>query len=147
MTLQPPSLTAGKKTPATSTMTTEFVFESSNAAEFPKCASFDEMGLSENLLRGVYSMGFEKPSAIQSVAIMPMTKGRDVLGQAQSGTGKTGTFGIGLLSRIDPEEKSVQAIVIAHVHELAEQNNKVISNLASSWVIRKRVAKSALCTL
>jgi translation initiation factor 4A len=122
-------------------MTTEFVFESSSAAEFPKCASFDEMGLSENLLRGVYSMGFEKPSAIQSVAIMPMTKGRDVLGQAQSGTGKTGTFGIGLLSRIDPEEKSVQAIVIAHVHELAEQNHKVISNLCQFLGDKKKGSK------
>jgi translation initiation factor 4A len=122
-------------------MTTEFVFESSSAAEFPKCASFDEMGLSENLLRGVYSMGFEKPSAIQSVAIMPMTKGRDVLGQAQSGTGKTGTFGIGLLSRIDPEEKGVQAIVIAHVHELAEQNHTVISNLCQFMGNKKTGSK------
>jgi translation initiation factor 4A len=122
-------------------MTTEFVFESSSAEEFPKCASFDEMGLSENLLRGVYSMGFEKPSAIQSVAIMPMTKGRDVLGQAQSGTGKTGTFGIGLLSRIDPEEKAVQAIVIAHVHELADQNYKVISNLSQFMGDKKKGSK------
>jgi translation initiation factor 4A len=111
-------------------MTTEFVFESSTAA-FPKYATFDDMGLPENLLRGVFAMGFEKPSAIQSVAIGPMMSGRDVLGQAQSGTGKTGTFGIGLLSRIDPSLKAVQAIVIAHTHELADQNTKAIRKLGS----------------
>jgi translation initiation factor 4A len=111
-------------------MTTEFVFESSTAA-FPKYATFDEMGLPENLLRGVFAMGFEKPSAIQSVAIGPMMSGRDVLGQAQSGTGKTGTFGIGLLSRIDPSVKAIQAIVIAHTHELADQNTKAIRKLGS----------------
>jgi translation initiation factor 4A len=89
------------------------------------------MGLSENLLRGVYAHGFEKPSAIQSVAIMPLVKGRDVLGQAQSGTGKTGTFGIGLLSRIDPALKETQALVMAHTHELAEQITNVIRALGS----------------
>jgi translation initiation factor 4A len=89
------------------------------------------MGLSEPLLRGVYAHGFEKPSAIQSVAIMPLVKGRDVLGQAQSGTGKTGTFGIGLLSRVDPDKKDTQALVMAHTHELAEQIATVIRALGS----------------
>jgi translation initiation factor 4A len=89
------------------------------------------MGLSENLLRGVYAHGFEKPSAIQSVAIMPLIKGRDVLGQAQSGTGKTGTFGIGLLSRIDPTLKTTQGLILAHTHELAEQITTVIRALGS----------------
>ena len=89
------------------------------------------MGLSENLLRGVYAHGFEKPSAIQSVAIMPLVKGRDVLGQAQSGTGKTGTFGIGLLSRIDPTLKTTQGLILAHTHELAEQITTVIRALGS----------------
>ena len=91
--------------------------------------TFDEMGLPENLLRGVYAHGFEKPSAIQTVAIMPLVKGRDVLGQAQSGTGKTGTFGIGILSRIDPELKQTQALVLAPTHELAEQIATVIRAL------------------
>lgn len=107
----------------------EFIVETSNAAEFPLCPSFDDMGLPENLLRGVYAYGFEKPSAIQSVAIMPLVKGRDVLGQAKSGTGKTGTFGIGLLSRIDPSLKLTQALVMAHTHELAEQIATVIRDL------------------
>ena len=108
---------------------TEFIVESSNEREFPRVATFDEMELNENLLRGIYSYGFEKPSAIQSVAIRPLVAGRDVLGQAQSGTGKTGTFGIGLLSRIDPAQKAVQGIVLAHTHELSEQNANVIQDI------------------
>jgi translation initiation factor 4A len=62
---------------------------------------------------------------------MPLVKGRDVLGQAQSGTGKTGTFGIGLLSRVDPDKKETQALVMAHTHELAEQIATVIRALGS----------------
>ena len=112
-----------------STMTSNFVVETSNETEFPPVDRFDDMGLSDELLRGVFSHGFEKPSAIQSVAIMPMVKGRDVLGQAQSGTGKTGTFGIGLLSRIDPSLKQTQALVMAHTHELADQIATVIRKL------------------
>ena len=71
-------------------------------------ASFDDMNLPEKLLRGIYSFGFEKPSEIQKRAIMPIAQGRDVLAQAQSGTGKTGTFTIGSLARIDPALDEVQ---------------------------------------
>jgi translation initiation factor 4A len=112
-------------------MSCQFEVETSNAAEFPAVDNFDAMDLPENLLRGIYAHGFEKPSAIQSVAIMPMVKGRDVLGQAQSGTGKTGTFGIGLLSHVDPALKATQALVMAHTHELAEQIATVIRGLSS----------------
>jgi len=111
-------------------MSTQFIVETSNETEFPAVSSFDEMGLSEDLLRGIYSMGFERPSAIQSVAIRPLVAKRDVLGQAQSGTGKTGTFGIGLLSRIDPTLRATQALVLAHTHELADQIAKVIRDLS-----------------
>lgn len=62
---------------------------------------FDDMELDENLLRGVFGYGFEEPSAIQQRAIMPIIEGHDVLAQAQSGTGKTGTFSIAALQRID----------------------------------------------
>jgi translation initiation factor 4A len=102
-------------------MTDQFVIETSNADAFPPCASFDDMGLSDELLRGIFAHGFEKPSAIQSVAIRPIVAGRDVLGQAQSGTGKTGAFGIGVLGRVDPTLKEPQAIVLAHTRELADQ--------------------------
>jgi len=117
-------------------MTTQFVVETSNDSEFPPCTSFDTMGLSEELLRGIYAFGFEKPSAIQSVAIMPLVKGRDVLGQAQSGTGKTGTFGIGLLSHIDPALKQTQALVLAPTHELADQIATVIRGLSNYMKIQ-----------
>jgi len=59
------------------------------------------MGLREDLLRGIYAYGFEKPSAIQQRAIRPVLKGRDVIAQAQSGTGKTATFSIAILQSID----------------------------------------------
>ena len=107
-------------------MSAQFVVETSNEHDFPPCSSFNDMELSDNLLRGVYAYGFEKPSAIQSVGIMPMIRGRDILGQAQSGTGKTGTFGIGLLSRLDTTIRQVQALVLAPTHELAEQIANVI---------------------
>ena len=59
------------------------------------CDSFDDMNLNENLLRGIYAYGFEKPSAIQQRAIKPLILMRDTIAQAQSGTGKTATFTIG----------------------------------------------------
>jgi translation initiation factor 4A len=114
----------------------QFIVETSNESEFPPCASFDDMGLSDQLLRGVYAYGFEKPSAIQSVAITPIVKGRDILGQAQSGTGKTGTFGIGILSRVDPELKQTQALILAPTHELAEQIATVIRSIGAHMKIQ-----------
>lgn len=114
----------------------EFTVETTAATEFPPVPNFDSMELSEELLRGIYSYGFERPSAIQSVAIMPMVNGRDVLGQAQSGTGKTGTFSIGMLSRIDPAVRQPQALVLAHTHELADQIFKVVTALSSFMGIK-----------
>lgn len=63
--------------------------------------SFASMGLREELLRGIYSYGFERPSAIQQRSIKPIIKGRDVIAQAQSGTGKTATFSIGVLQSLN----------------------------------------------
>jgi superfamily II DNA/RNA helicase len=125
-------------------MNTQFEVETSSAAEFPPCKTFDEMGLDENLLRGVYSHGFEKPSPIQSVSIMPLVKGRDVLGQAQSGTGKTGAFGIALLSHINPAVKKTQALVMAHTHELADQIATVIRALSQYMDIKVVLAVGGL---
>ncbi len=65
------------------------------------CENFDDMDLREELLRGIYAYGFEKPSAIQQRAIVPCVKGHDVIAQAQSGTGKTATFSISILQQID----------------------------------------------
>ena len=92
-------------------------------------SKFDSMDLSEELLRGVYAMGFEKPSAIQQRAIVPMKEGRDVLAQAQSGTGKTGTFLIGACTRVDPALKKVQVLIMVPVRELAQQIQNVATSL------------------
>ncbi|GMM54861.1 translation initiation factor eIF4A [Maudiozyma humilis] len=91
---------------------------------------FDDMNLDSSLLRGVYGYGFEEPSAIQQRAIVPIIEGHDVLAQAQSGTGKTGTFSIAALQRIDPTVKHPQALMLAPTRELALQIQKVVMALA-----------------
>ncbi|XP_061769902.1 eukaryotic initiation factor 4A-I-like [Nerophis ophidion] len=87
---------------------------------------FDEMSLREDLLRGIYAYGFEKPSAIQQRAILPCIKGYDVIAQAQSGTGKTATFAISILQQINMTLKGTQALVLAPTRELAQQIQKVV---------------------
>nr|KAG5696385.1 hypothetical protein BaRGS_030485 [Batillaria attramentaria] len=90
------------------------------------CDSFDDMNLREALLRGIYAYGFEKPSAIQQRAIMPCIQGRDVIAQAQSGTGKTATFSVAILEKIDLRTTKCQALVLAPTRELAQQIQKVV---------------------
>ncbi len=93
--------------------------------------SFDDMPLGETLLRGIYSTGFERPSDIQQLAIVPLTRGGDVLAQAPSGTGKTGAFAIGLLQRVDARRGVTQALVLAPTRELAEQTHEVLQSLGA----------------
>jgi translation initiation factor 4A len=88
--------------------------------------SFDDMNLKAELLRGIYAYGFERPSAIQQRAIMPVIKGHDVIAQAQSGTGKTATFSISVLQKIDANLKQCQALILAPTRELAQQIQKVV---------------------
>jgi len=89
--------------------------------------NFDNMDLHEGLLRGIYSYGFEKPSAIQQRAIIPLVKGHDIIAQAQSGTGKTATFTIGILQQIELNDPPVcQALILAPTRELAQQIQKVV---------------------
>jgi len=88
--------------------------------------NFDNMGLKSELLRGVYAYGFERPSAIQQRAIMPILKDRDVIAQAQSGTGKTATFSISVLQKIDHTVRQCQALILAPTRELAQQIQKVV---------------------
>jgi len=95
------------------------------AEEYPVFESFDDYDLNENLLRGIYSYGFEKPSAIQQRGIKPILDGRDTIGQAQSGTGKTAAFAIGCLQRLDVNHKACQALILAPTRELAQQIQKV----------------------
>jgi translation initiation factor 4A len=93
--------------------------------------TFDDMGLNENILRGIYGYGFERPSAIQKRGIVPIKEGHDLLAQAQSGTGKTGTFTIGALCRIDVSITKPQVIVIVPTRELAQQIETVATALGS----------------
>lgn len=86
--------------------------------------NFDDMNLKEELLRGIYGYGFERPSAIQQRAIMPCVKGHDVIAQAQSGTGKTATFSIAILQQIDTSVLECQALILAPTRELATQIQK-----------------------
>mmetsp|Transcript_759 Transcript_759/g.909 ORF Transcript_759/g.909 Transcript_759/m.909 type:complete len:414 (-) Transcript_759:522-1763(-) len=88
--------------------------------------TFDAMELPEELLRGIYSYGFEKPSAIQQRAIKPALSGRDLIAQAQSGTGKTATFAIGCLASVDQKTQECQALILAPTRELACQIQKVV---------------------
>merc|ERR1719225_1243622 len=87
------------------------------------------MNLKEELLRGIYAYGFEKPSAIQQRAIVPCIKGLDVIAQAQSGTGKTATFSIAILEKIDTGLRECQALILAPTRELAQQIQKVVMSL------------------
>lgn len=93
------------------------------------CKSFDDMKLSENLLRGIYSYGFEKPSPIQQRGIEPMLTGRDCIVQAQSGMGKTGTFTLATLQMVDASIAGCQALILAPTRELARQTKIVASCL------------------
>jgi len=98
--------------------------------------NFDNMGLVEDLLRGIYAYGFEKPSAIQQRAILPLCKSRDIIAQAQSGTGKTATFTIGILQQLDFTLMECQALVLAPTRELAQQIQKVVLALGDYLGVR-----------
>jgi translation initiation factor 4A len=91
--------------------------------------SFDSMNLKEPLLRGIYAYGFEKPSTIQQRAIVPVLMNRDVIAQAQSGTGKTATFSISILQQIDESLNKTQALILAPTRELALQIMRVVMSL------------------
>jgi len=98
--------------------------------------SFDELGLKKDLLRGIYGYGFERPSPIQQKAILPMIEGRDVIAQAQSGTGKTATFCSGILQQLDYNVPECQALVLAPTRELAQQIEKVMRALGDYLQVR-----------
>lgn len=96
-----------------------------------KVSSFDELELKEDVLRGIYSYGFERPSEIQQLAIKPMLMGKDIIAQARSGTGKTGTFGIGVLECINASINIPQALILAPTRELVEQITTVINSIGT----------------
>jgi len=93
--------------------------------------NFDELKIKDNILRGVYAYGFEKPSMIQGKSIPKIISGKDIIAQAQSGTGKTGAFTIGSLCRIDDSKKETQVLILVPTRELAEQVYKVVQEISS----------------
>jgi translation initiation factor 4A len=91
---------------------------------------FEDMQLREDLLRGIFSYGFEKPSAIQQNAIVPVIRGNDTIAQAHSGSGKTATFSISVLQRLDLSLMQPQALIVVPTRRLADQIHNVMSHLA-----------------
>lgn len=91
----------------------------------------DLPNIDTNILRGIYSYGFEDPSPIQRKAIIPIINKQDIIAQAQSGTGKTATFTIGALSHIDLSSNTTQVIILSPTHELSTQNAHVASSIGS----------------
>ncbi|KAK6589409.1 eIF4A eukaryotic translation initiation factor 4A RNA SFII helicase [Cryptosporidium xiaoi] len=104
------------------------VYKSSE--EYKVYHTFEDMGLKENLLRGIYSYGFEFPSEIQKRAIVPVIQGRDVIVQSQSGTGKTCIFSVGALEVCSGiKERVPTVLIISPTRELAEQSEKVCTSI------------------
>jgi superfamily II DNA/RNA helicase len=93
--------------------------------------TFDAMGLPDPLIRGIYGYGFERPSMIQQLAIVPMSGSTDILAQAQSGTGKTGAFSIGALSVVDTAIQAPQVLILCPTRELSQQTERVIRSIGS----------------
>lgn len=94
------------------------------------------LGLKESVLKGIYSYGYEKPSEIQKKGIIPFSSGRDVIAQAQSGTGKTGTFVISLLQKIDETKEQTQGIILVPTRELVLQTFNIAKHISSNMGIK-----------
>jgi ATP-dependent RNA helicase DeaD len=98
--------------------------------------NFNDLPISKDVLRGIKALGFEKPSPIQARSIIPLLKGRDVIGQAQTGTGKTAAFGIPIVESIDLSDNRVQGLVLAPTRELAIQIAEHVSRISRYTRIR-----------
>jgi ATP-dependent RNA helicase DeaD len=97
---------------------------------------FNDLPLSRDVLRGIKALGFKKPSPIQAQSIMPLLEGRDVIGQAQTGTGKTAAFAIPMVEGIDLGDDRVQGLVLAPTRELAIQIADHISRISRYTGVR-----------
>ena len=93
--------------------------------------NWDDLNLNTDLLRGIYTYGFEKPSPIQRKAIKPIVDGKDLIAQAQSGTGKTATFTIGALSRVNLDQNETQVLILSPTRELSKQTASVMTGIGS----------------
>ncbi|WP_243064237.1 DEAD/DEAH box helicase [Humibacter sp. RRB41] len=100
-------------------------------SDAPPEPTFAELGLSDAVLKAVKDVGYETPSAIQAATIPPLMAGRDVIGLAQTGTGKTAAFALPILSRLDPAQKTPQALVLSPTRELALQVSEAFEAYAT----------------
>src|SRR5690349_11869199 len=91
---------------------------------------FTELGLSEELLKAIDKLGFEQASPIQAEAIPLLLAGKDIVGQSQTGSGKTAAFGIPAVEKVDPNQREVQVLVLCPTRELAIQVSEEIHKLA-----------------
>lgn len=103
--------------------------ESVENDEIKVISNWDDFDLDDDILRGIYSYGFEKPSQIQQTAILPILEKKDVIAQAPSGTGKTGAFTISSLQRLDLSSDTTQVLILAPTHELVKQIHNVICSI------------------
>lgn len=92
---------------------------------------FEDMNLKPELVHGIFSYGFKNPSDIQSLAIKPITLHRNIIAQAQSGSGKTGAFGIGILNNLDFTSSTTQALILAPTRELATQTHDFMTDIGT----------------
>src|SRR5690606_12564409 len=123
-----PEVPAEADTPANPAPETDSTTEA--AAEKPR-TTFADLGLQPDVLRAITDVGYENPSAIQAATIPVLLSGRDVVGLAQTGTGKTAAFALPILSRIQPGLGVPQAIVLAPTRELALQGGEAFESYAS----------------
>lgn len=112
-------------------MTSTETPEQTQAEIAPESITFTELGLSDQVLKALKDVGYEIPSAIQAATIPTLLEGRDVVGLAQTGTGKTAAFALPILSRLDISQKSPQALVLAPTRELALQVCEAFEKYAS----------------
>lgn len=115
--------------------------------DLPEVKTWDDLQIDSAILRSIYSHGFETPSEIQKKAIPPIKASRDLIAQAQSGTGKTGAFVIGSLSHVDVSKQTTQVIVLVPTHELVTQITAVFHSLSDYMdgiVIRKMVGGTSV---
>src|SRR5690348_14632338 len=101
------------------------------APEESPATTFADLGLPDALLAALTEVGYETPSPIQAATIPPLLEGRDLLGQAQTGTGKTAAFALPVLSRLDLAKTKPQALVLAPTRELAIQVAEAFQRYAS----------------
>lgn len=111
----------------------ESITESDNIQEVKK---FEQLNLSDNVLTGIYAYGWERPSTIQSKAILPILQGSDIIAQAQSGTGKTGTFSISALAIADASINAPQVLMLSPVKDLSIQTYNIVKKLGKDTGLR-----------